>query len=88
MVASGTVHKFSLSGAAMAAALTSAPATAQAEGDAPVVDQGGLGAIVVTAQRREENVQDIPIAISSFSPDDLQSRGSATRSNSANSSPT
>ena len=75
MVASGTVHKFSLSGAAMAAALASAPATAQAEGDAPVVDQGGLGAIVVTAQRREENVQDIPIAISSFSPDDLQSRG-------------
>ncbi|MEM8697412.1 MAG: TonB-dependent receptor [Pseudomonadota bacterium] len=75
MGVSRTGFKLSLSGAAMAVALSSAPALAQAEGDAPAVDQGGLGTIVVTAQRREENVQDIPIAISSFSPDELQSRG-------------
>lgn len=75
MVAIKTVFKLSLSGAAMSAALLSAPAMAQADGDTAQVDPAGLGVIVVTAQRREENVQDIPIAISSFSPDELQSRG-------------
>lgn len=75
MVATRTVFKLSLSGAAMAAAMASAPAIAQAEGANQGVDPAGLGTIVVTAQRREENVQDIPIAISSFSPDELQSRG-------------
>lgn len=75
MVATSTGFKLTLSGAALAVALASAPAHAQAEGDTPVAGQSGLGTIVVTAQRREENVQDIPIAISSFSPDELASRG-------------
>lgn len=40
-------------------------------------DQNGtrVGDIVVTAQRRAERSQDVPIAISAFSADDLQTRG-------------
>lgn len=36
---------------------------------------GGIQDIIVTAQRRSENVQNVPIAISAFSSDQLQSRG-------------
>ncbi len=35
-------------------------------------DQGGVEVITVTARRKEENIQDIPIAVSAFSADDLQ----------------
>ncbi|MET0374742.1 MAG: TonB-dependent receptor plug domain-containing protein, partial [Rhizorhabdus sp.] len=39
-------------------------------------DSGGFGGdIVVTAQRREERLQEVPLAISAFSGDALQSRG-------------
>ncbi|WP_417613858.1 TonB-dependent receptor [Parasphingorhabdus sp.] len=37
--------------------------------------EGGLNVIVVTAQRRQESVQDIPIAISAFDSAELQTRG-------------
>ncbi|MBC2778956.1 TonB-dependent receptor [Parasphingopyxis marina] len=59
-----------------AAALTSISVPAYAQ------DQGASGEtsarnapIVVTAQRREENVQDVPIAVSAFTADALEQRG-------------
>ena len=38
-------------------------------------DQGGLQEVVVTAQKREQNVQDVPIAISAFTGEQLQQKG-------------
>jgi len=38
-------------------------------------DDGGIGEIIVTAQKRAENVQDVPISISAFTADSLQARG-------------
>ncbi len=57
-----------------ATALISAPAMAQ---DAAATDKAdsGIGEIVVTAQKREENIQDVPIAISAVSSKFLESRG-------------
>jgi iron complex outermembrane recepter protein len=49
----------------------SAPALAQ---NAPAEEQGGIAEIVVTAQKRVENVQDVPIAISAFTADALSER--------------
>jgi iron complex outermembrane recepter protein len=48
------------------------PAFAQA---APEEEQSGISDIVVTAQRRNESVQDVPIAITALSSDDLTERG-------------
>ncbi len=44
----------------------------QAEASA---EDTGLAEIVVTAQRREERSQDVPIAITALSPDALRERG-------------
>jgi iron complex outermembrane recepter protein len=58
-----------MSGAALAIAM---PAYAQS---APAEEsQGGIKEIVVTAQKRAENVQDVPIAISAFTADALSER--------------
>lgn len=59
-----------MSGTAIAAMLAS-PAFAQ---EAAVEQQGGIQDIVVTAQKRAENVQDVPIAISAFTAEALQER--------------
>ena len=50
-------------------------ALAQETADAAAApDEGGIQAIVVTAQKRAENVQDVPIAISTFTASSLQER--------------
>lgn len=63
---------------ALSAGLIAAPAYAQsAEEPAPEGQAAneGVGDIVVTAQRRSERLQDVPIAISAFSADQLRSQG-------------
>jgi iron complex outermembrane receptor protein len=50
------------------------PAFAQTA-DSPEVAEGGIADIVVTAQRRSESVQDVPIAISAFTAEQLQNQG-------------
>jgi outer membrane receptor protein involved in Fe transport len=46
------------------------PITAQ-EAPAETTDERGIEVITVTARKKEENIQDIPIAVSAFSADDL-----------------
>ncbi|MEJ6011911.1 TonB-dependent receptor [Novosphingobium aquae] len=57
----------------MAAALVPASAWAQ---EAPA-DYGGLEEIVVTAQKREQSLQDVPMSISAVSGDTLRDAGAA-----------
>ncbi|MGE5500539.1 MAG: TonB-dependent receptor plug domain-containing protein, partial [Ignavibacteriales bacterium] len=45
------------------------PQSGSAAGDG--ADQGTVQALIVTAQKREENIQDVPIAMSAFSQEDL-----------------
>ncbi|ATY30937.1 TonB-dependent receptor [Sphingomonas psychrotolerans] len=57
--------------AAPASPQSAAPAAAQ---EPAAQNEGGIAEIVVTAQKRAENVQDVPIAISAFTADALQER--------------
>jgi iron complex outermembrane receptor protein len=59
--------------ALVACTATVAPLGAQAQQPAEEEASGLLAEIVVTAQRRQEKVQDVPIAISAFTADQLQS---------------
>ncbi|NBC36707.1 TonB-dependent receptor [Novosphingobium sp. FSY-8] len=54
--------------------LFASPAFAQAQGGAPAPAQGGIAEIVVTAQKRAESVQNVPIAISAFTATALKER--------------
>ena len=49
-----------------------APAHAET---APAEESAGVGDIIVTAQRREERLQEVPLAISAFTGDSLQEQG-------------
>ncbi|WP_109355051.1 TonB-dependent receptor [Sphingorhabdus sp. EL138] len=73
------ISRFALAGALLAGGL-SQPVLAQDEAG---VDDDQLGTIVVTAQRREENIQDVPLSVSTLSNDALnavQSGGNDIRS--------
>ncbi len=61
-----------VSAATAIAILATAPAFAQ---DAPAEDEAGISDIIVTAQRREENSQNVPISVSSFNAEQLAERG-------------
>ncbi|TNE33369.1 MAG: TonB-dependent receptor, partial [Alphaproteobacteria bacterium] len=71
--------KFSrfLASAATAAICTGLAATpARAQDDAAASEQSGVGVIIVTAQRREENLQEVPISVTAVTQDQLQALGS------------
>ena len=56
-----------MSVAVPAMAQDSNPADAQASQTAPQADTAGTGDIVVTARRRDERLQDVPVAVYAFS---------------------
>ena len=56
-----------------AAAQTRRPATAQAENQNPQADE--VEEVIVTATRRAERIQDVPVSITSLSQEDLNERG-------------
>jgi iron complex outermembrane recepter protein len=60
---------------ASAALAVSLPMPVLAQESGAEEQSGGVVDIVVTAQRRAENVQDVPIAISAFSSDQLEAQG-------------
>lgn len=65
-------HRMTSAGLAIATALLAMPAQAQ---DMSAPQSGGLEEIVVTAQRREENLQNVPIAVTAITADALASGG-------------
>ena len=65
----GTGLTWRRSGEALLIVSASDPQSGSAAGDG--ADQGTVQALVVTAQKREENIQDVPIAMSAFTQEDL-----------------
>ncbi|ANY21353.1 Pesticin receptor precursor [Tsuneonella dongtanensis] len=70
-----TIHLLAGSAVALALAAFAAPAQAQdAAADAgTAAEEGQLDAIIVTANRREENLQDVPVSAATLSADAVQS---------------
>jgi iron complex outermembrane recepter protein len=64
-------HRLLTTAIPMIALFSGTPAFAQ---DAPAKN-AGLEEIVVTAQRREENLQDVPISVSAFTAEQLKAQG-------------
>jgi iron complex outermembrane recepter protein len=60
--------------APFAAMLVITPAYAQDE-SAETAGDGGIEEIIVTAQRREENLQDVPISVSAFGAEQIAEKG-------------
>ncbi|HEX5253557.1 MAG TPA: TonB-dependent receptor plug domain-containing protein, partial [Mycobacterium sp.] len=63
-----------LCGVGLAAFAVSAPAQQAQSGVAAGEESGGLAEVVVTAERRAENIQNVPITVDAFSADTMQSR--------------
>lgn len=63
-------------GVSTIALIAAVPAYAQdSEADAGPTADKGIAEIVVTAQRREENLQDVPISVSAFTAEQILARG-------------
>ena len=56
-------------------ALIASPALAQSTPPAPAADDGAPAEIIVTAQKRTERLQDVPVAVSVISGDAIAARG-------------
>jgi outer membrane receptor protein involved in Fe transport len=65
----GTGLGYRVSGKTFLIVDASDPQSGSAAGDG--ADQGTVQALIVTAQKREENIQDVPIAMSAFTQEDL-----------------
>jgi iron complex outermembrane receptor protein len=57
----------------LAGAVSTAPAFAQ-QGAQPSASSGGLEEIVVTARRKEEKLQTVPVAVTAFTPAEIQNK--------------
>ena len=70
-------HSFVKSSLAVSAALAlSLPVFAQEAAPAEeAASSGGVEEILITSTKREQNIQDVPIAVSGFSGEDLLNRG-------------
>lgn len=75
MIASASRGALRLSIAAILAAQLPTPASAQSSNDASVTS---IESVVVTARRREESLQDVPVAISALTADQLQTQNVRT----------
>lgn len=61
-------------GASAVAIAAAAPAVAQQRPASSAASAGTISELVVTAQRREENIQSVPIAVSAFSEENLKTQ--------------
>jgi iron complex outermembrane recepter protein len=66
------VRGFALAGVAIASLMTAPGAFAQADAQTPDTTDDSFGEIVVTAQRRSENIQNVPLSVSAVRGDDLR----------------
>jgi iron complex outermembrane recepter protein len=69
------IRRLLIASSALAIALSANPSFAQDSADETAEEQSGIQEIIVTAQRRDEGQQDVPIAISAFSSEQLESQG-------------
>ncbi len=70
------IHRILLGGVALAAIGLASNATAQVQGDrATSAASTTLGEVIVTARRREENLQKVPTAVTAFSSAAIEQKG-------------
>lgn len=76
---------------ALVASASALPSIAFAQDTAPAEDtaseEDGFEEIVVTARRREENLQDVPIAVTAFTDEALEQKGITDRTSLADNTP-